>query len=138
MLIDVIGVPTVFGAVANPTALLIGNLLAFVVWGAYFIYTWATMRGTLGMRVLGLQVGHETDGRSLTYQQAAIRFGVLFGPQIVIGLLGSIIPALNALGLLSFVWLIVILVTMAQSPTKQGLHDKYAQSMVVKGGRSLA
>ncbi|CAN5634411.1 hypothetical protein BH23CHL7_BH23CHL7_00060 [soil metagenome] len=116
---------------------LVANLVAFVIWGAYFIYTWSTMRGTLGMKALGLQVGHQADGRSLTYQQSAIRFGVLFGPQIVLGLLGALIPALAGLGLLSFVWLVVILVTMAQSPTKQGLHDKYAESMVVKAGRAI-
>lgn len=117
--------------------LLVANLVAYALWAAYFIYTWSAMRGTLGMKALGLQVGHQSDGRSLTYQQAAIRFAVLFGPQIVIGLLGALVPALSGLGLLSFVWLVVILVTMAQSPTKQGLHDKYSESMVVKAGRAI-
>ncbi len=133
----IFGVPTVFGSIATPTALLVGNLLAFVVWAAYFIFLWVNMRGTVGMKALGLQIGHESDGRTITYQQAAVRFGVLFGPQIVVGLLSAVVPALGILGLLSFVWLIYVLITMAQSPTKQGIHDKYAQTMVVKAGRSL-
>lgn len=127
----------VFGSFPTTTSLLVGNVLAFLVWAAYFIFLWVSMRGTLGMKALGLQVGHESDGRTLTYQQAAIRFGVLFGPQIIVGLLAAVVPALGILGLLSFVWLIFVLVTMAQSPTKQGIHDKYARTMVVKGGRSL-
>jgi uncharacterized RDD family membrane protein YckC len=35
------------------------------------------------------------------------------------------------------VWFIVLLVTTAQSPTKQGIHDKYARTMVVKAARSV-
>jgi uncharacterized RDD family membrane protein YckC len=139
MVIDVIGIIVVqYLLVAILAgAALIASLVAFAIWAAYFIYTWVNMRGTIGMKLLGLQVGHQEDGRTLTYEQAAIRFGVLFGPQVVIGLLSALIPALSVLGLLSFVWLIVILVTMAQSPTKQGLHDRYARSMVVKAGRSV-
>ena len=37
--------------------------------------------------------------------------------------------------LLSFIWFIALLVTTAQSPTKQGLHDRYAKTMVVKAVR---
>ncbi|HYI21031.1 MAG TPA: RDD family protein [Candidatus Limnocylindrales bacterium] len=133
----ILGTNLGFVTVPSTASLLVGNLLAFAVWAAYFIYTWVALRGTVGMKVLGMQIGHESDGRTLTYQQAAVRFGVLFGPQIVLGLLGAIVPALSVLGLLSFVWLIFVLVTMAQSPTKQGIHDRYARSMVVKAGRSM-
>jgi len=149
MVIDVIGIIVIQAVLVGILAggamftggftamFIVANLVAYALWAAYFIYTWSTMRGTLGMKVLGLQVGHQADGRNLTYQQSAIRFAVLFGPQIVIGLLGALVPALAGLGLLSFVWLVVILVTMAQSPTKQGLHDRYSESMVVKAGRAV-
>jgi uncharacterized RDD family membrane protein YckC len=142
----VIGVITIalFGVDAGPfgrfptvTSLLAQAILSYAVWAVYFIYTWVNMRGTLGMKLLGMQVGHEADGRTLTYNQAAIRFGVLFGPVILIGLLSALVPSLAILGWLSFLWLIVLLVTMAQSPTKQGLHDRYAQTMVVKAARAL-
>jgi uncharacterized RDD family membrane protein YckC len=122
--------------VPTTASLLAQQVISAAIWAAYFIYTWVAMRGTIGMKLLGLQVGHESDGRTLTYEQAAWRFGVLFGPQIVIGLLGALVPALGVLGLLSFVWLIYVLITIAQSPTKQGIHDKYAHSMVVKAGRA--
>ena len=153
MVIDVIGIFVVYFIVGvitvaifgfnagflqipTTTSLLAQQIISTLLWGAYFLYTWVNMRGTLGMKALGLQIGHETDGRTLTYEQALWRFGVLFGPQIVIGLLAALVPALGILSLLSFVWLIYVLVTIAQSPTKQGIHDKYAHSMVVKAGRS--
>ena len=40
--------------------------------------------------------------------------------------------------LVSLVWFIALVVTTAQSPTKQGLHDRYAHTMVVKAARSVA
>jgi uncharacterized RDD family membrane protein YckC len=155
MVIDVIGILVVyfivgvitvaifgfnagFFQIPTTTSLLAQQVISALIWAAYFMYTWVNMRGTLGMKALGLQIGHEADGRTLTYEQAAWRFGVLFGPQIVVGLLGAIIPALNILGLLSFVWLIYVLITIAQSPTKQGIHDKFAHSMVVKAARTIA
>jgi uncharacterized RDD family membrane protein YckC len=135
----IFGTETIFGMMtANPLVLITQSLISYAIWAAYFLYTWVNMRGTFGMKALGLQIGHQEDGRSLTYQEAAYRFGVLFGPIIVIGLVTSLIPALSGLGLLSFLWFIYVLYTMAQSPTKQGIHDRYGQSMVVKGGRSVA
>lgn len=142
----IIGIVTlaIFGAnlgfisVPTTTSLLAQWLLGQLIWAGYFIYTWVNMRGTIGMRFLGLQIGHETDGRSITYEQAAWRFAVLFGPNVVLGLLGALVPGLGILGFLGLIWLVYVLVTMAQSPTKQGIHDKYAHTMVVKAGRALA
>jgi uncharacterized RDD family membrane protein YckC len=112
-------------------------VLGYGVLAAYFLWTWVSMRGTLGMRLLGMQIGHQVDGRTLSYEQGAIRFGVLFGPWIVLGIIAAFVPSLTAItGLLDIVWFIVVLVTMAQSPTKQGIHDRYAQTMVVKAGRT--
>ena len=33
--------------------------------------------------------------------------------------------------------MIALLVTTAQSPTKQGLHDRYAHTIMVKAARSI-
>jgi len=117
---------------------LIYGLLAAALTAAYFIYTWVTMRGTLGMKVLGMQIGDQADGRTMTFNQGLIRYAVLYGPFLVADILGRLIPALSLiLPLLSLVWFIVLLVTTAQSPTKQGIHDKYARTMVVKAARSV-
>lgn len=128
-----------FTLAANPAFALIYGLLAAIVSAAYFIYTWVAMRGTPGMKVLGMQLGHEADGRTITYQQALTRWAVLFGPFLVADIVGRF--ALNLgliLQLVGIIWFIVLLITTAQSPTKQGLHDRYAKTMVVKAARTVA
>jgi uncharacterized RDD family membrane protein YckC len=112
-------------------------LAGLVISGGYFIYTWTSMRATVGMRVLGMQVGNADDGKTLTMDQAIRRWLALgapfsiaqaFNPFPLIGLI---------IGLASFAWFIYLLYTTATSPTKQGFHDKFANTMVVKAARSV-
>lgn len=122
----------------NYFALTVVGIVGLAVNAGYFVYTWITMRGTVGMKMLGMQIGNEVDGATLTVNQAFLRWlllgGIfsltqLFNPLPVFGIL---------LGLIAFLWIIALLVTTAQSPTKQGLHDRYAHTMVVKSARSAA
>jgi uncharacterized RDD family membrane protein YckC len=126
---------TITGTTFNLVPLLVVAVVGIAVNAAYFIYTWVAMRGTVGMRLLGMQIGNETDGRTLTYNQAGIRWLVLFAPFALAEFLGPW-PALGLLvELVVLIYLIVLLYTMAQSPTKQGLQDRYAHTMVVKAAR---
>lgn len=102
----------------------------------YFIYTWTKMRGSPGMRVLGLEVLNAADGAVLTQPQAIRRWLFLFGPFVVgqaaalmLGGLGTI------LSLLLFGYVLYLLYTTANSPTRQGFHDVQAGTVVVKVGR---
>jgi len=108
----------------------IGTVLTVAVSALYFIGFWSGgRRGTPGQRMLSIQVGNAFDGRPLTMDQAIRRW---LGLGDVITLLG-VLPAAAGLGsLLLFVWVIVLLITTATSPTKQGLHDKLANSAVVR------
>lgn len=125
------------GVEIDPVAVLISAVVGLAISAAYFVGTWVYMRATVGMKVLGLQVGHEQDGRTLTPQQGLIRWALLFGP-LSLGQFLSGAPTVGFLvSLLALVWVIVLLVTTAQSPTKQGLHDRYAKTMVVKAARSV-
>jgi len=135
---SVLGINVFGGSFHTTTSLLVSSILTAIVFGAYFIYTWVAMRATPGMRLLGMQVGHETDGRTMTFQQAAYRFAIMWGPYLVSLLLLFVIPAIGLLTyLVALGWGILLLITTAQSPTKQGLHDKYAQTMVVKAARQV-
>jgi len=106
--------------------------------GGYFIYTWTAMRGTIGMRALGMQVGNAADGATMTMDQAIRRW-------LALGGIFSLAQTLNPLplvglliGLAALAWVIFLLVTTAQSPTKQGWHDKFAGTIVAKAARSVA
>lgn len=127
-----------FVQVQTTTSVLVQQVLTYLVIGAYFVYTWTALRGTIGMRLLGMQIGNESDGRTITLNQAVTRFAVMFGPGFVVSLIGAFSLGLGLLGLLvSIIWGLVLLVTTAQSPTKQGLHDRYAHTMVVKAARAV-
>ena len=122
----------------NPVVGLIQAVIFAAISGAYFIYTWTTMRGSPGQKVLGMQVGNATDGQTLTTEQAIKRWLALGAPFGVAQALNPV-PGLGILiGLAAFVWFIALLVTTAQSPTKQGLHDRYAGTVVVKAARAVS
>ncbi len=147
----VIGTPTTLTTVADPNALLgvridtstnwisviVSAILGVALSAGYYIYTWTALRGTLGQKALGMQVGNAFDGKTLTMEQAVKRWLALGGVFALAQFLNPL-PLLGLLiGLASLVWVIALLVTTAQSPTKQGLHDKYANSVVVKAARSV-
>jgi uncharacterized RDD family membrane protein YckC len=119
------------------------SFLAFAILGlalsaGYFIYTWTAMRGTIGMKALGMQIGNQTDGATITMDQAIRRWLALGGIFSLAQTLNGF-PGLGILiGLAGLIWTIALLVTTAQSPTKQGLHDQFAGTMVVKAARSVA
>ena len=121
----------------NPIVGLIQAVIFTAISGAYFIYTWTAMRGSVGQKVLGMQVGNAADGKTLTMDQALKRWLALGAPFGIAQALNPL-PGLGILiGLAAFIWFIALLVTTAQSPTKQGLHDRYAGTVVVKAARAV-
>jgi uncharacterized RDD family membrane protein YckC len=97
---------------------------------AYFVFFWTGgRRATLGQMIFKLQVGNAFDGQPLTLSQAVKRW---LGYGTFLGLL-AVVPALYSVGSLAeLVWSIVLLVSTVRSPTKQGLHDRFANTAVVR------
>jgi uncharacterized RDD family membrane protein YckC len=122
----------------NWLATIVFAVVGTAISAAYFIYTWTSMRGSLGQKVLSMQVGNAADGRTLTQDQAIRRWIFLGGP---IGLIQALspVPALGILiGLAGLAYFIYLLWSTAQSPTKQGFHDVQANTVVVKAARSVS
>lgn len=97
---------------------------------AYFVLSWRSRgRATPGQRIMRLQVGNAASGRTLTVEQGTSRWFALGSPFLAFAL----IPAVAGLASIALlVWELVLLVTTAQSPTRQGLHDRFARSAVVE------
>jgi len=95
------------------------------------------MRGTIGQKALGMQVGNATDGATLTTEQAVRRWLALGGIFSLAQFLNPLPGVGILIGLASLIWVIALLVTTAQSPTKQGLHDQFANTVVVKAARAV-
>ena len=124
------------GVSYNFFASLILAVASLIISGAYFIYTWTAMRGTVGMKVLGMQIGNSGDGKTITMDQAIRRWIALGAP---FGLVQAFnpLPGIGILlGLAALAWFIFLLWTTYSSPTKQGFHDKFANTMVVKAARA--
>ena len=121
---------------------LIGTIVftagGLAVSAVYFVYTWTKMRATLGMRVLSLQIGTAPGGETISTDQAIRRWLALGAAFSIAQVLATALGALGSLiGLAAFAWFIFLLVTTAQSPTKQGWHDKFANTQVVKAAKSV-
>ena len=121
----------------NWAATIVYALVATAISAAYFIYTWTSMRGTVGQKLLSMQVGNAADGRTLTMDQAIRRWVFLGGP---IGLIQALnpVPGIGLiLALAGLAYFIYLLWSTAQSPTKQSFHDVQANTVVVKAARSV-
>ena len=121
----------------NFVGVIIQGIIGLVISAGYFIYTWTAMRATLGMRVLGMQIGNAGDGRTLTTDQAIRRYFAISAPGILAQVLFPL-PAIGFLvGILAFIWFIYLIYSTAQSPTKQGWHDVFANTQVVKAAKTV-
>jgi uncharacterized RDD family membrane protein YckC len=105
-------------------------LLSTVIDLGYFVLLWTSGgRATLGMRLLKLQIGNAADGRTLT-GSLAFRRWLAMGSWVGLFGLVPLVGGLASLALLA--WQLVLLVTTASSPTRQGLHDRAAGSAIVQ------
>ena len=108
----------------------IGSIVYALLGLAYFVGSWTGgRRATIGQRVMNIQVGNAFDGRALSLEQAVRRW---LGLGAWIGILG-VVPSLVSLsGLIELLWVVILLITTATSPTKQGLHDRFAHTALVR------
>ena len=132
----------VFGVILAIVSGLIGTILIAVIGlaisGIYFVYLWTNSRATLGMRVLSLQIGTAGSGTTITMDQAIRRWLALGAAFSIAQIFTSALPAIGFIvGLAAFGWFIFLLLTTSQSPTKQGWHDKFANTQIVKAARSV-
>jgi uncharacterized RDD family membrane protein YckC len=125
-------IPTQAGQAVDPQASQALAVTSTLLGAAYFILSWSGgRRATLGQRLFSIQVGNAFDGLALSTTQAVKRW---VGLGSFLGLV-AVLPSSAAYGaanLVEFVWAIVLLISTTSSPTKQGLHDRFANSAVVR------
>jgi uncharacterized RDD family membrane protein YckC len=121
----------------NYVAAVVQGILGLLISAGYFIYTWTRMRGTLGMRALGMQIGNAGDGAAVTTEQGIRRYIALSAPAILAQVFQPIPLIGIVIGLAGLIWYVWLAYTTAQSPTKQGWHDTFANTQVVKAARSV-
>ena len=81
--------------------------------------------------------GRSGQGWQTLTQEQAIRRWIALGAPFSLAQAFNPLPLLGLLiGLAAFGWVIYLLYTTWQSPTKQGFHDIFANTMVVKATRT--
>jgi uncharacterized RDD family membrane protein YckC len=102
--------------------------------GIYFIYTWTNMKASPGQRILGVMTVSEADGSALTFNAALARFVIMFAPGYVASLASYVVPGILGLllSLAGLAWTIFLIYTTANDARRQGFHDHYAHSVVIK------
>jgi uncharacterized RDD family membrane protein YckC len=115
---------------------LVAGVINLLISAVYFIYTWTTMKASPGQRMLGLMTVNEADGSALTQNAAIMRWLLLSAPGIIALVFQQALGYANFLGLLLSLaglgWTLYLLYTTANDPKRQGFHDKYVRSVVVK------
>ena len=123
--------------VASPPQI-VGRIATLAVEALYFIGSWTGgRRATVGQRLVRIEVGKAWDGQPLTASQASRRW-LAFGSWINVASLFRP-AAVFASGALA-IWTLALLWTTSNSPTKQGFHDRFANTAVVRkegGTRSV-
>jgi uncharacterized RDD family membrane protein YckC len=111
-----------------------GALVSVVFTGLgflYFVGYWTSgRRATPGMRALDLAVVTPVDGHRISVTSAVIRWFLLTVP---IANLGLLLPrASEAMSSLTLLWWVALLVTVAINPARQGLHDRWSSTLVIR------
>jgi uncharacterized RDD family membrane protein YckC len=142
LVLAIVGIGVLSGTGVNATTNWFGTIIVTAVGlaisGGYFVYSWTSQRATIGMKVLGLQIGVAPNGATITMNDAIKRWlalGAVFS-------IAQVLTPLPAIGVLisfaAFGWVIFLLYTTWKSPTKQGWHDVFASTMIVKGTKSAS
>ena len=110
-----------------------------VVGGAYFVGSYVLLGASPGHRLFAMELRDVTAGRRVTVGSAVVRWLLLAAPLGVEGVATTLMTGVPDL-LANFAvagWYLILLVTTARSPAKQGLHDRLARTIVVKPARPV-
>jgi uncharacterized RDD family membrane protein YckC len=112
--------------------------LGSAISAVYFIGSWRRLGGSPGQRLLRMRVWtYAGAGRPVTIGQGVIRWLFIGLPLALEATLSVALSgrADTVLLLVLLAWYLVLLVSTARSPTKRGIHDRAARTVVTKAGR---
>jgi uncharacterized RDD family membrane protein YckC len=135
----------IFGALGlfdtnrDETLVLIASIVVVGIDFAYFVGLWTSAwHGSLGMRLLGLRVLGAVSHGGISLNDALLRWLALSGALAILAL----VPGVGRyIGLLEIAWFLILLFTTASTQLHQGLHDRWARTVVAQrapGGSGAA
>jgi uncharacterized RDD family membrane protein YckC len=125
-----------YGAYHIPVTLdyVLITLVALGIQYLYFVGFWTSRwRSTPGMMGLQMRVVDATSGGTLSIVEATKRWIALGFP---LGLLALVTALQSAAGVIQFGLLILLFFTTVTNARRQGLHDRWANSLVIRSATS--
>jgi uncharacterized RDD family membrane protein YckC len=124
---------TAFTMAITPQLILV-TLIQLAIQFIYFVGFWTSGgHATLGMRGLKMQAVDAATGATLSLTAATKRFVALGYPLALL----SLVPGLQSIaGILPFALLLFLFFTAVTNERRQGLHDKWANSLVIRSTTS--
>jgi len=112
------------------TDLILLTLLGIGISFLYFVGLWTSgLRATIGMRIVGLQVADAASGQTLSLTAAIKRWAAMGEPLNLL----TLIPGLASIvGLAEFAVYAALFLTTVTNDRKQGFHDRFAESLVIR------
>ena len=122
-----------FTMAVTPQLVLV-TLIGLAIEYIYFVGFWTSGgRGTPGMRGLKMQVVDVATGETMSLTAATKRFIALGAPLTLL----SLVPALQSVGgVAEFALALFLFFTAITNPLRQGLHDKWANTLVIRHASS--
>ena len=120
----------VVGYAGGEKQAIVAGVIAGVGQLAYFVGCWRLFRGTVGQRVLHLQIGDFQTGNALTWGDAFVRWCVLQGPFA----LATVVPAVlsTAVVFIAAGWAAFLLYDAYYKPDHRAIHDRAVHSLVAQ------
>ena len=130
------GVPTTPTVFPLTLEVVLTTLISTAFSYLYFVGFWTSGgQATPGMRGLRMRVVDVVGGTTMSLTDATKRWIGLGAP---LGLLALIGPLQSVAGLIQFAVSLLLLITAATDDRKQGLHDRWANSVVIRARSSQA
>lgn len=112
-------------------------ILAGVIAGVgqliYFVACWRLFRGTIGQRVLGLQIGHVQTGSALGWGDAFVRWCILQGPFALVTVVPVVLWSTLLFGAAG--WSAFLMYDAYNKSDHRALHDRVVHSLVAQTSR---
>jgi uncharacterized RDD family membrane protein YckC len=126
-------------AVVDASRMLLDTVAVTTLAASYFALAWRRLGGSPGQRLLGIRV-LRADGSPLPAAQGLLRWTIRGGPFALLAILAGLVgPALQvSVDAVAVTWLVLVLVSIARSDTRRGLHDRVAGSVVTRTARAVA
>lgn len=120
----------VLGYAGGEKQAILAGVIAGIGQLIYFVCCWRLFRGTVGQKILHLQIGDFRTGNALGWGDAFVRWGILQGPFALATVVPGVLYVAIAFG--AACWALFLLYDAYYKPDHRAVHDRAVNSLVAQ------